>query len=420
MKKLFLGISFILLIQTFSHAADAWKQRADFPGDGRSAVTSFGFSDFGFVGLGYDGVDFRRSFYAFNPETNTWFQTESLGGAIGDGLQRNVASAFTIGNKGYVGTGQGDAPFLNDFWEYNYNTNVWTPKPSVGGVDRRSGVGFAVSGKGYIGLGQDASGFKKDFWQFDTLSNTWTQKADFGGTARRFAVAFVIGTRVFVGTGDDGTFKNDIYEYNVAANAWFLRNNFGGSGRYGSAGFAVNGKGYIACGYDTTLANRNDFWQYDADFDSWTQMPDFPGGNRTNITAFVIDTQAYVGMGYDTSFNYDIWLWGDTSEIKFEDTTQINIFENTVIALNNVTIFPNPITNFATINIESEIDFSKSKYHIFDLQGNDVTDFCKQVSVTSTTNSTEFEIAFESLPQGVYQFILREGNYSAVKKFIVI
>lgn len=420
MKKLFLGISIIFLIQTLSVAENAWKQRADFPGDGRSAVSSFGFSDFGFVGLGYDGEDFRRSFYAYNPETNTWFQTESLGGAIGEGMERNVAAAFTIGNKGYIGTGQGNDPFLNDFWEYNYNTNVWTPKPSVGGVDRRSGVGFTVSGKGYIGLGQDAGGFKKDFWQFDTLTNAWTQKADYGGTARRFAVAFVIGARVFVGTGDDGVFKNDFYEYNAPANAWFPKNNFGGSARYGATGFALNGKGYIACGYDTTLTNRNDFWEYDPDADTWEQMPDFPGGNRTNLTSFVIDTQAYVGMGYDTSFNYDIWLWGDTTEVIFEDTTHNAIFTNTYITQNDISIFPNPVTNFATIIIQSEIDLRKIKYHVYDLQGKDMSALCKQISSQYVESGTEIKLTFADLPKGVYQFVIREENYSAVKKFIVI
>ena len=32
-------------------------------------------------------------------------------------------------------------------------------------------------------------------------------------------------------------------------------------------------------------------------------------------------TLAFFGMGYDTSFYYDIWLWGDTTDIIIQDTT---------------------------------------------------------------------------------------------------
>ena len=420
MRKLLLGILLFYCVQEIASAENAWEQKADFPGDGRSAVSSFGFSDYGFVGLGYDGEDFRRSFYAYNPLTDSWFQTESLGGAIGEGLERNVAAAFTIGNKGYIGTGQGGDPFLNDFWEYNYLTNVWTVKSNVGGVDRRSGIGFSVEGKGYIGLGQDATGLKKDLWQFDTISNTWTQMADFTGTARRLAVAIVIDSRVFVGTGDDGAFKNDFYEYNAGANAWFIRNSFEGSPRYGSAAFTLNGKGYLVCGYDTTLTNRNDFWEYDPIADSWEQMPDFPGGARTNLTAFVIDTMAFVGMGYDTGFHYDIWLWGDTTNIV-QDTTDTTIAVlNLFSPLHNIDLFPNPVSTYATVNINSTVNFSDAVIRIYDMQGNDVSNYCTWDKITYNNNSTSFTFNSSNLPKGVYQLVVSQAEDIGVKKFIII
>ncbi len=421
MRKILFVICILFFADQKTFAENNWEQKADFPGDGRSAVSSFGFSDYGFVGLGYDGEDFRRSFYAYDPLTDSWFQTESLGGAIGEGLERNVAAAFTIGNKGYIGTGQGGDPFLNDFWEYNYLTNIWTPKTSVGGIDRRSGIGFSVEGKGYIGLGQDGSGLKKDLWQFDTISNTWTQKADFGGTARRLAVAFVIESRVFVGTGDDGAFKNDIYEYNAGANAWFLRNDFGGSARYGSAAFSLNGKGYLVCGYDTTLTNRNDFWEYDPITDSWLQLPDFPGGARTNLTAFVIDTMAFVGMGYDTGFHYDIWLWGDTTNIIHQDTTDTTVAVlNLFSPLENFELFPNPVNNYATVNINSTVDFTNALIRIYDMQGNDVSSRCNWNRISFLNNTTSFTFQNKDLPKGVYQMVVSFADDMGVKKFIVI
>ncbi|MFI5171869.1 MAG: kelch repeat-containing protein [Chitinophagales bacterium] len=419
MRKELLSILFICLIIKNSHA-QAWEQKADFPGDGRSSVVSFSFPDYGFIGTGYDGEDFRRSFYAYDPYNDLWTQTESLGGIAGEGLERNVAAAFTIGNKGYIGTGQSGDPFLNDFWEYNYLTNIWALKASVGGVDRRCAVGFSVNGKGYIGLGQDESGYKNDLWEYDTLSNTWTQKADFTGTPRRLAIAFVIGAKAYVGTGDDGGFAKDFYEYNPISNSWFLRNDFDGSPRYGAAGFALNGKGYLACGYDTTLANVTDFWEYDPSADSWTQMPDFPGGARANLTAFVVDTLAFVGMGYDdTSFRYDIWLWGDTTNIIHEDTTDTNISVINIYTGIDIGIFPNPVINESTIHIQSDIYFENAETRVYDLAGNDVTNSCIIDPVSNTGRDITYRLNKYHLPPGVYQFVFVANKKIATEKFIV-
>ncbi|MEO5674560.1 MAG: kelch repeat-containing protein, partial [Chitinophagales bacterium] len=58
--------------------------------------------------------------------------------------------------------------------DFGYNaSNV--PEPSA----RNSAVGFSIGNKGYLGTGEDG-GPKKDFWEYDPDANTWTQKADFG------------------------------------------------------------------------------------------------------------------------------------------------------------------------------------------------------------------------------------------------
>ena len=55
-------------------------------------------------------------------------------------------------------------------------------------------VGFSIGSKGYLGTG-DSGPYNKDFWEFDPLINSWTQKADFAGTARSYAVGFSIGAK---------------------------------------------------------------------------------------------------------------------------------------------------------------------------------------------------------------------------------
>ena len=57
--------------------------------------------------------------------------------------------------------------------------DTWTQKADFGGTGRRYAVGFSIGSKGYIGTGV-ASSLTKDFWEYDQAANTWTQKADFG------------------------------------------------------------------------------------------------------------------------------------------------------------------------------------------------------------------------------------------------
>ena len=71
---------------------------------------------------------------------------------------------FSIGNKGYIGTGNF---FTKDFWEWDQATNTWTQKADFGGFPRELAVGFSIGNKGYIGTGWDGSSLKQDFWEYD-------------------------------------------------------------------------------------------------------------------------------------------------------------------------------------------------------------------------------------------------------------
>jgi len=80
-----------------------------------------------------------------------------------------------------------------------------TRKADFGGTARYYATGFSIGAKGYIGTGAEGGGgpYTKDFWEYDPTTNTWTRKADFGGTARYGAGGFSIGTKGYLGTGAD-------------------------------------------------------------------------------------------------------------------------------------------------------------------------------------------------------------------------
>jgi len=243
----------------------------------------------------------------------TWTQKTNFGGTA-----RWGASSFSIGNKGYIGTGLDvSGAYTNDFWEYDPLTNAWTQVANFAGTARYMASGFSIENKGYIGTGHDSSSYKKDFWEFDPSSNTWTQKADFGGSARGYSTGLSIGNKGYIGTGHDGGQLNDFWEYDPITNVWTKKANFGGIGRYGASGFTIGNKGYLGTGYNSSNGYQdpngyqNDFWEFDPSANTWTQKANFGGNKRTFATAFSIGNKGFFcnGSDYSTGYRNEVWQY---------------------------------------------------------------------------------------------------------------
>ena len=290
-------------------APNAWTQKADFSSTARNGAVAFSIGTKGYIGTGYDGIaptGYTKDFWQYDPGNNTWTQKADFGGT-----KRSNAMGFSIGSKGYIGTGYDGNPFnqvTKDFWEYDPGTNIWTQKADFGGTARYSLVGFSIGTKGYAGTGQDGSASKKDFWEYDPALNTWTQKADFGGSKRYYATGFSIGTKGYIGTGYDNNPPafNDFWEYDPGTNTWTQKANFGGTARIYATGLSIGSKGYIGLGYDYTN-NKNDFWEYDPGLNTWTQKTNFGGTARTNARGFSIGSKGYIGTGNDNADRKDFW-----------------------------------------------------------------------------------------------------------------
>ena len=124
-----------------------------------------------------------NEFWEYDPSTNNWTQKASLPTTPG----RGSAVGFSIGTKGYVGLGiQGSirwgiaAEYFSDFWEWDQATDVWTRKADFAGNQRAGAVGFSIGNKGYIGTGSNGTSFSNEFWEWDQATDIWTKKADFG------------------------------------------------------------------------------------------------------------------------------------------------------------------------------------------------------------------------------------------------
>src|SRR5687767_4741235 len=88
---------------------------------------------------------------------------------------------------------------------HTFSQGVWTQKASLPGTARAGAAGFSIGTKGYIGTGYSIISFTSyyynDFWEWDQAGNVWTQKASFPGAARVSASSFSINNKGYIGIG---------------------------------------------------------------------------------------------------------------------------------------------------------------------------------------------------------------------------
>ncbi|QEC66910.1 T9SS type A sorting domain-containing protein [Panacibacter ginsenosidivorans] len=284
-------------VNTTLSTPNSWIQKADFNGGLRNCAIGFSIGDKGYLGTGSvygQPIIYYKDFWEFDPQTNVWTQKADFGGTA-----RDRAVGFNIGDKGYVGTGYSPANgYLKDFWEYDPAANQWTRKSDLSGPGRYSAFSFSSGYKGYIGTGDIAAyTHSKDFWEYDQSSDTWTRKADFGGAARQYSAAFAIDGKGYAGTGYAEVRFNDFWEYNPTNDIWTQKANFPGSQRAAVVAFAIKNKGYIGTGSLYHFYPMNDFWEFDPVTDKWTQKADFSGKARDFAVGFSIGNKGYVGTG---------------------------------------------------------------------------------------------------------------------------
>ncbi|HOY31653.1 MAG TPA: kelch repeat-containing protein, partial [Bacteroidales bacterium] len=226
--------------------------------------------------------------------------------AIVPGGQRAYATGFSIGTKGYIGTGVSYTThnYLNDLWEYNSLSNVWVQKAYFPGAARVCAVSFVIGNKAYVGLGADFNNqiYYTDFYEYNPLTNTWVQKAGFPGTARVNTVAISMNGKGYVGTGENVNLINDWWEYNPLTDTWVQKNTPPFTARTGAMAFSVNGRGYVGTGRkDLNQTEMRDLWEYNPVNDSWTQKATLPAKARACVTAISGEKYGYLISGEYTS-----------------------------------------------------------------------------------------------------------------------
>jgi Galactose oxidase, central domain len=296
-----------------------WTSKPDFVGAPRGNAVSFVIADKAYVFGGYivEGTNPKRAndFYRYDPASNSWTQKNNVPvGLVG----RSEAVAFSIGGKGYVGTGiDTDLNRLTDFWEYDPATDSW--KKIADFVEARSGcIAFSIGDRGFVGTGiNNLSSPKSDLWEYLPATNTWVARANFS-KKRANGVAFVVDNAAYVLGGTNSSVAGsitDVEKYTpntdvgvFEAKLSLTRKDLNGnvivqpfSRSYASA-FTIGLFGYLTCG-----GPSKETWQYNPANDTWIEYVSLPdGGNpRDAAIAFSIGNFGYVSTGRNGSFRFD-------------------------------------------------------------------------------------------------------------------
>lgn len=201
----------------YDSTTDTWTPIADF-GQNKFRRSAIGFSSdtHGYVGCGYDGINDKKDFWRYNPTDDTWTELFGFGGN-----KRRDAASFRINDKIYFGTGTSNGVNLSDFWSFDLNTESWTKLSDIYDTDdnsydddytimRANAVGFTLGNFGYICTGNGNA----TTWEYNPLTDRWTQKTTFEASNRADGNAISNGQRAFVVLGRSGNlYLDDMYEF---------------------------------------------------------------------------------------------------------------------------------------------------------------------------------------------------------------
>lgn len=399
-KKLTALFNFICLVQMMY--ADSWTQKASFGGTARMGACYFSIGNKGYIGTGsdaYPSYHFVNDFWEYDATNNLWSQKANF-----PGLARYTALSFSVNNKGYIGTGWNQStPLFNNLWQYDVANNLWSQKGNFPGAARQAAVAITVNNVVYAGLGASSMAILNDFWKYNDTTDMWTQVANFGGAPRQLPFAFSLYNMLYVGCGVTSSsglgVTNDFWAYDPVTDIWIQKAAFPGSSRYALCYFSINNYGYAGIGKDAGTM-FNDFYQYDPIADSWTQKANAPAYVESG---FSIGAKGYSGCGlyFPSILTNAFWEYTPDSTTNISDLQFTNY---------DLQVTPNPAKYFIKVSTGNQQKAHAEKIKIADVAG--------KIIYASTVTNNETVIDVIHFAKGVYAVNVDDGKHSVMKKFL--
>jgi len=278
--------------------------------------------------------------YIITTNNQTWEYDPAPGAPLG--IWRRVADipfwdpagplanmiSFSIGNKGYVGTGSVEGPgvCLTAMYVFDPVINVWS-RIRDHPVCRDGAIAFCIAGKAYVGTGLVNSSNipTNDMWEYDPKRDSWRRVADYP-LPTEDAVALAVDGKGYVGTGNRETATPGVliphdqwWEYDPFMDRWTRKADFPAPTRDDAVGFSLGSKGYVGTGLSggTGLGGGvlKDIFEYDPNDNSWTRIPDLPGLARQDAVAFVLGCDGYLAGGNNSPAGRQSGLLADVWRI---------------------------------------------------------------------------------------------------------
>jgi N-acetylneuraminic acid mutarotase len=274
---------------------ELWFRVSDHPGGNIFRMGSFVIGNYGYTGLGTKvHHDYNRKFWRYDNSIDTWTEVAAFPGST-----RVSPVGFTIGGKGYIGSGSTrddqTGLLLRDFYEYDPEYNSWTRLTDYPGNVQNNFIGWSqvINDKAYITFGP------QDFYSYVPSINQWTKLSYPSELLYSSAISFVAGNTIYLVGGLDtyGSHKSEVWAYNTESNTWARKNDFPGGARRQGVGFSIEDKYYIGLGMNESLVYK-DIWRYDVQNDLWERMQDYAGAARSTLFCLVLNNMAYIGTGY--------------------------------------------------------------------------------------------------------------------------
>lgn len=274
-----------------------WVAVESFPGEGRYGAVAFvvkeGGKEVAYVGTGFRSVGGQETyfadFYRFDGEhwdKNVAMTLPEVKDRPGENNGRRYAVAFTLNNKGYVGTGLASGDLvLNDMYCFDptkSGDDRWSDA-EFNGEPRMGAVAFVIGDKAVVCLGSKVasgqSSYVYDVKIFD--GNTWADGKsvknedrvnwdnDYDKIARAYAVAFTStrgdkGNRAYIATGI-GSYRNTCWEYDIVEDRWYEVTEMPSlmTPRGFAVGFTLNDYGYVTTGGSSIASPVDtDCWKF--------------------------------------------------------------------------------------------------------------------------------------------------------------
>jgi len=195
----------------YNPSKNTWTAIASLPAnaEGRHGAVAFTLGNYAYIGLGATKTQKTlKDFWRYDPAADKW---EAIGSEF---KQKRVnAFAFVIGNKAYVGGGFDNNQFPEDF--YSFDGTKWTEETPLRDTEntydltRQSASAFVIGNFGYVVGGKKGASLNTT-WKYDPAAKKWESKHQaLPQNARDGAVAYSIGGKGYLATGANASLKFD-------------------------------------------------------------------------------------------------------------------------------------------------------------------------------------------------------------------